>query len=235
MLSVHRANHAGTFAQNAHDAVLAESSVHPYPDAAEPVDGNDHYYGLETENLGDGVDSYPWVQYVQAVKCATAICRFHGWTENSVIGHKEGTRRKIDPQGPVVGPDGRKFDFTMNRFRADVRAALALPAGVWATKEEEVPLTSEEMDEIALRTARKILSLDEIKNPNPATVEENPTVALKTVLGNLEIIARRNDAPSLDEEVAAIKAKVDSLSVGGVDLDALSVKVADELYKRMAE
>jgi hypothetical protein len=63
MLSAGRANHAGTFAQNAHQAVLDESTVHPCPDAAEPVDGNDHYYGIEIENLGDGRDPYPAVQY----------------------------------------------------------------------------------------------------------------------------------------------------------------------------
>ena len=36
------------------------------------------------------------------------------------------------------------------------------------------------------------------------------------------------------ERVKAIEAKVEALSAGGVDLDALAVKVADEIYKRMA-
>src|SRR3546814_16141661 len=102
MISGGRANHAGTFAQNAHNAVLAESPVHPYPDSAEPVDGNDKYYGLEIENRGDGSDPYPMVQYVAAVKWATAICRFHGWTENSVLGHKEGTRSEERRVGKEV-------------------------------------------------------------------------------------------------------------------------------------
>lgn len=146
ILSVERANHAGTFARNAHNAVLAETSPHPRPDAAEPIDGNDHYYGLEIENLGDGNDTYPWKQYVAAVKWATAICRKMGWKADSAIGHKEGTRRKIDPKGPVVGPDGKVFQFDMDVFRTHVRMALALPAGAWATdrEEEEIMALSEE-------------------------------------------------------------------------------------------
>lgn len=138
MISAGRANHAGTFAQNAHDAVLAESPVHPRPDASEPVDANDCYYGNEVENWGDGADAYPWVQYVATVKWATAICRHHGWSQDSVIGHKEGTRRKVDPLGPVQGPDG-VFQFTMARFRQDVGAALARPAGVWPENVQEDP------------------------------------------------------------------------------------------------
>lgn len=122
MCSAGRANHAGTFAQNAHDAVVRESAVHPRPDSAEPVDGNDHYYGLEIENLGDGKDPYPSVQYDQAVRWAAGICRAYGWTANSVIGHKEGTRRKIDPS------------FDMGAFRARVAERLAHPAS-WTPKE----------------------------------------------------------------------------------------------------
>lgn len=121
-----RANHAGTFAQNAHDAVVGETGTHPRPDRSEPVDGNAHYYGIEIENLGDGNDPYPPAQYDAAVRWAAAICRAHGWTEHSVIGHKEGTRRKIDPS------------FDMNRFRAAVRERLAHAAS-WDPADEAPP------------------------------------------------------------------------------------------------
>ncbi|MCT2594234.1 N-acetylmuramoyl-L-alanine amidase [Streptomyces sp. N2-109] len=117
MLSAGRANHAGSFARNAHDAVVSESATHPRPSASESVDGNAHYYGIEIENLGDGRDPYPAVQYDAAVRWAAAICRFHGWSADSVIGHKEGTRRKIDPT------------FSMDRFRADVAERLKDSAG----------------------------------------------------------------------------------------------------------
>ncbi|MFI5802982.1 peptidoglycan-binding protein [Streptomyces sp. NPDC051561] len=108
-----RANHAGTIAQNAFDAVLNESKTHPKPGASEPVDGNRHFYGIEIENRGDGKDPYPSAQYQAAVRWAAAICRHHGWSADSVIGHGEGTRRKVDPS------------FPMGQFRKDVAARLA--------------------------------------------------------------------------------------------------------------
>lgn len=224
MISSGRANHAGTFAQNAHNAVLAESSVHPAPDSAEPVDGNDHYYGIEIENLGNGTDVYPWVQYVAAVKWAAAICRFHGWTENSVIGHKEGTTRKIDPKGPVEG----NGPFTMNEFRLDVRNALALPAGVWATdqKEEEVALTTAEINQIATAVWAK-----EITN----RFRLDTTGLPRSIPASIYLEYGDGHYDDLVAKVAAVQAKVDSIATAGVDLDALAVKVADEIYRRMAQ
>jgi hypothetical protein len=122
MISAGRANHAGTFAQNAFDAMLNEAKTHPRPNASEPVDANDRTYGIEIENLGDAKDFYPQTQYDAAVRWATAICRFHGWSADSVIGHKEGTRRKIDPRGPIGKADGPMWD--MDTFRKDVAARL---------------------------------------------------------------------------------------------------------------
>ncbi|MFE5092093.1 peptidoglycan-binding protein [Streptomyces sp. NPDC056638] len=112
MIGNGRTNHAGTFAANAFSAMVNESATHPRPDSAEPVDANVHTYGIEIENKGDGKDPYPAAQYKAAVGWAAAICHFHGWSANSVIGHKEGTRRKIDPS------------FSMNEFRKDVTALL---------------------------------------------------------------------------------------------------------------
>lgn len=221
MTSAGRANHGGTFAQNAHNAVLAESPVHPYPDAAEPVDANDRYYGIEPENLGNGTDKWPWKQWVALVKWATAICRHHGWNQDSVIGHKEGTRRKIDPKGPVIGPDGTTFDFTMNRFRADVKAALARPAGVWPNsvpeEEEDVALTEEEIAKIAHRVwAFKNLDIDP---RDMRQITADAASGAKT-------------AATVAQEV---ENKVDNLTVGGgVDLDVLAAKVADVLAARLA-
>lgn len=124
MISAGRANHAGSFATNAFNAMLNESKTHPRPDVSEPVDANDRTYGIEIENLGNGKDPYPAKQYDAAVRWAAAICRFHGWSANSIIGHKEGTRRKIDPS------------FSMNTFRADVAKRLGVkpkpaPARPW--------------------------------------------------------------------------------------------------------
>ncbi|MGP4114650.1 N-acetylmuramoyl-L-alanine amidase [Streptomyces sp. 4N509B] len=131
MISAGRANHCGGMARNAYDAMVAESSTHPRPDSAEPVDGNDCTYGLEIENLGDGSDPYPAVQYDQAVRWAAAICRAHGWSDHSVIGHKEATRRKIDPS------------FSMDAFRAAVAERLTHPAS-WNPNDPEDDMPSAE-------------------------------------------------------------------------------------------
>lgn len=213
MISAGRANHAGTFAQNAVDAMIAEASVHPAPDVAEPVDANDLTYGIEIENLGNGTDPYPEVQYTQAVRWATAICRFYGWSENSVIGHKEGTRRKTDPS------------FSMNMFRTDVRNALSLPAGQWGNLEEDVALTDAEIEKIAERVWLKDGLIANPLSP-PST---NAFIVGATALNNIEIVARRAEATVND-----VKVTVDSLLLGGVDLDALAEKVADVLHARLA-
>lgn len=220
-----RANHAGTFAQNAHDAVVNEANLHPGPDAHEPVDGNTHYYGLEIENLGNSRDPYPRVQYVQAVLWATAICREHGWTHNSVIGHKEGTRRKIDP------------NFDMNKFRADVKSALALPPGDWGTeKEESMALTSDDLDKIFT----KVWKTDSLKAPVDS--ETNPTWMPYSFIrdNNIRLRDVQEDVVDLggdllvqSSQITELKAAVDALATGGVDLDALAIKVADEIYRRM--
>jgi len=230
MISARRANHAGSFARNAHNAVLAESTTHPYPDAAEPVDGNDHYYGIEIENLGNGTDVYPWVQYVKAVRWATAICRAHGWSEHSVIGHKEGTRRKIDPKGPTVGPEGSTIYFSMAAFRMDVRDALALPAGVWPNQEEDVALTDQEKNDIAVLSAQKVwaASINNRFRPDAAGIPRDIPAALYLEYGD-------GHYDDLVARLDALKEQIETVEVGGVDLDALAVKVADELHRRMAQ
>ncbi|MFC9949207.1 N-acetylmuramoyl-L-alanine amidase [Streptomyces prasinus] len=130
LISGGRANHFGGMAQNAYDAMVAQAPVHPAPAAAEPVDGNTRTYGIEIENLGDGVDPYPAVQYEAAVKWAAAICRHHGWTADAVIGHGEGTTRKVDPSFPMAG------------FRAAVAARL---------ETHTMPLTYVEVRDTALK------------------------------------------------------------------------------------
>ncbi|WP_338698645.1 peptidoglycan-binding protein [Streptomyces sp. Q6] len=97
-----RTNHAGAGSSAAYDAVRAERPVPaaPGPDA---VDGNTHFYGFEIENLGTGKDPYPAVQLAAVERVSAALCRAHGWSAASVIGHKEWTRRKIDPSFSMAG------------------------------------------------------------------------------------------------------------------------------------
>lgn len=133
LVSAGRANHAGLVAVNAYETLLAEAPTHPAPlKSSGTVDGNDFLYGIEIENLGDGDDPYPPVQYDAAVRWASALCRAHGWSAHSVVGHKETSiEGKIDPS------------FSMTGFRTDVAARLAHTAD-WNPNEENDMPTPEE-------------------------------------------------------------------------------------------
>ncbi|HEY5832690.1 peptidoglycan-binding protein [Streptomyces sp.] len=112
LLGYGRTNHAGSGSAAVLDAVVAERTPpSPGPDA---VDGNALFYGFETENLGNGRDPYPAAQLAAVERLSAAICRAHGWSSASVIGHKEWTRRKIDPS------------FSMTVMRARIEARLSL-------------------------------------------------------------------------------------------------------------
>ncbi|MCX4829273.1 N-acetylmuramoyl-L-alanine amidase [Streptomyces sp. NBC_01016] len=92
-----RANHAGLGDDDVLRAVIAEKAL-PHDNEAN-TDGNSRFYGFECENLGNGDDSWPAAQLEAIEKAAAAICRHHGWTERSVIGHLEWQPGKIDPKG----------------------------------------------------------------------------------------------------------------------------------------
>ncbi|MEU9432585.1 peptidoglycan-binding protein [Streptomyces sp. NPDC048252] len=109
-----RANHAGSGDGDVLKAVIAEQAL-PAPNEND-TDGNIHFYGFECVNLGDGKDPWPAVQLEAMVRASAALCRAHGWSAASVIGHKEWTSKKIDPRG-----------FTMADFRARVATRLGKP------------------------------------------------------------------------------------------------------------
>ncbi|UNO39997.1 peptidoglycan recognition family protein [Streptomyces sp. MST-110588] len=92
-----RANHAGLGDGDVLRAVIAEKRLPPVNEAN--TDGNRYFYGFECENLGDGADPWPQAQLDTIEKAAAAVCRVHGWTERSVIGHLEWQPGKIDPRG----------------------------------------------------------------------------------------------------------------------------------------
>ncbi|MGW1039318.1 N-acetylmuramoyl-L-alanine amidase [Streptomyces sp. NPDC002547] len=129
LVSCRRANHAGLAAKNVVAALTAEKPL-PKQNAASTVDGNDCLYGIETENLGDGTDTYTREQYDAWVRWNAAICRHHGWGAGSVAGHLEtSVEGKVDPRGPVEGYGKRgRFTFSMTQLRADVAERLAHPA-----------------------------------------------------------------------------------------------------------
>ncbi|MFI7238078.1 peptidoglycan-binding protein [Streptomyces cyaneofuscatus] len=100
-----RTNHAGSGSSAVLAAVREELPLPaPGPDA---VDGNARFYGFEIENLGSGRDPYPAAQLDAVERLSAALCRVHGWSAASVIGHKEWTRRKIDPSFSMAGMRSR--------------------------------------------------------------------------------------------------------------------------------
>ncbi|MFE1786994.1 N-acetylmuramoyl-L-alanine amidase [Streptomyces sp. NPDC059525] len=92
-----RANHAGAGDSDVLAAVVAERRLPPVHHA--DTDGNRFFYGFECENLGDGRDPWPPAQLDAMARAAAAVCRVHGWTARSVIGHLEWQPGKIDPRG----------------------------------------------------------------------------------------------------------------------------------------
>ncbi|WP_411096004.1 N-acetylmuramoyl-L-alanine amidase [Streptomyces sp. 020-2-3H-GM] len=100
-----RTNHAGLGDADVLRAVTAEAKTLPADNEAN-TDGNRHFYGFECVNLGDGKDPWPAAQLDAIERASAAVCRAHGWSERSVIGHLEWQPGKVDPRG-----------FSMNSMR----------------------------------------------------------------------------------------------------------------------
>ncbi|MFF2566689.1 peptidoglycan-binding protein [Streptomyces sp. NPDC058084] len=105
-----RTNHAGAGDSDVLKAVIAEKPLPPDNEA--DTDGNAHFYGFECINTGDG-QPWPQAQLDAMHKVSAALCRAHGWSERSVIAHKEWQPGKPDPTG-----------IAMDAFRADVAKLL---------------------------------------------------------------------------------------------------------------
>ncbi|MEU3000170.1 peptidoglycan recognition family protein [Streptomyces sp. NPDC006995] len=160
LVSAGRANHAGSGDDDVLRAVIAETALPPANEAN--TDGNRHFYGLEIVNLGDNKDTYTRAQYRAAVLWAAALCRAHGWSERSVIGHKEWQPGKIDPRGPIEGGGS----FSMNQFRADVRAQLATKPGTpTPPKEADVALSDADIEKVADAVVDRLLGKDTFDAP----------------------------------------------------------------------
>ncbi|WP_406309671.1 N-acetylmuramoyl-L-alanine amidase [Streptomyces sp. NBC_00623] len=106
-----RTDHAGLGDDDVLRAVVAEKRLPPDNEAN--TDGNRRFYGFECENLGDGKDPWPDAQLEAVEKAAAAVCRHHGWTSRSVVGHKEWQPGKVDPRG-----------FTMESMRTRIHDRL---------------------------------------------------------------------------------------------------------------
>lgn len=101
LLSRQDANHAGGGCPHVLQAVIDEASwlmqreARPTRGNRNGVDGNARFYGFEIMYSGGRPMSA--AQLDQAVRATAALCRAHGWTARSVIGHREWSRDKSDP------------------------------------------------------------------------------------------------------------------------------------------
>ncbi|MER6915589.1 peptidoglycan recognition family protein [Streptomyces sp. NPDC000594] len=108
-----RANHAGGGDPVVLARVIAEDygerppPTHEHQGSPGSVDGNAPFYGFECVNLGDGKDPWPARQLDAIERAAAALCRAHGWSAKSVIGHLEWSDWKSDPLGFTM-PDMRR-------------------------------------------------------------------------------------------------------------------------------
>ncbi|MBC9728858.1 peptidoglycan-binding protein [Streptomyces sp. TRM68367] len=121
-----RANHAGSGDSDVLRAVVNESKLPPDNEA--DTDGNSRFYGFECVNLGNGRDPWPEAQLEAIEKAAAAICRHYGWSERSVIGHKEWQPGKPDPRG-----------FTMDGMRRRIAQRLKGGGGGGGGKPDPKP------------------------------------------------------------------------------------------------
>ncbi|MFE6079963.1 N-acetylmuramoyl-L-alanine amidase [Streptomyces virginiae] len=138
-----RCNHAGGGDPDVLAAVQAESygDRPPVPNVgnADGVDGNARFYGWECENLGDGKDPWTTAQLDTIERASAAVCRAHGWSAKSVIGHKEWSDDKSDPT------------FSMPGMRQ--RIAARLTGTPTTPPQQEDIVTPDDIQKIAAATA----------------------------------------------------------------------------------
>lgn len=184
-----RANHAGAgssavLALVKADKVPLDREVQPGPD---DINGNTYYYGLEVKF--DGGQPMTSKAYRSALLWAAAICDFYGWSAQSVIGHREHSRRKGDPGNTP-----------MDKFRRDLAAVLKAgptgtgggtpvppPEGVLSVSDVQTILTKlDALHEIA--TGRYIQEVEEARAQSKAAL-----AALQSLTDYLESEEREED------------------------------------------
>jgi hypothetical protein len=192
-----RANHAGAGDPDALAAVVAESATHPAPNTA-TVDGNARFVGFECVNKGDGKDPWPTAQLDAIARAAAAVCRYYGWSAESVIGHLEWTNQKIDPRG-----------FTMASMRARVAERLAHSAG-WSPsgttpEEDDVALTADDIKLLASKDGIWLAPKD------AADYSDDPSSPQHYWSLGAHIAGTTAKARGIEKAVAELGRKVDAL------------------------
>ncbi|MCP4244708.1 MAG: N-acetylmuramoyl-L-alanine amidase [bacterium] len=91
-----RAHHAGQGSSRVVEA-LREGKVPPKP-GPDDVSGNTYFLGIEMDGPNpDGFERFDQAQLQNTARVAAAWCDVWQWPTSSVLGHKEWTKRKVDP------------------------------------------------------------------------------------------------------------------------------------------
>jgi hypothetical protein len=216
-----RANHAGTGDSSVLNAVINETV--PMDRELRPskndVDGNSRFYGFEV--MYSGGHPMDARAYMATVKACVIICRMHGWSARSIIGHREWTNTKPDPG-----------NCPMDKFRRDVQAMLD---GNTNTSGDEI-VTPDDINKIAEAVlARQVPYVD----PSTGQISTNKASSLgliatwieNTIINNsrLQNVERQGQAkdatgkPLGYDWLPAINNKLDGL---GAQVSALTAAVA---------
>ncbi|MFF2651461.1 N-acetylmuramoyl-L-alanine amidase [Streptomyces sp. NPDC058045] len=196
-----RTNHAGGGDPKVLQHVINEDytgQLHPTRGNSNGVDGNAHYYGWECENLGNGQDPWPAAQYDAIVRVQAALCRAHGWSAKSVIGHLEWSSDKVDPRG-----------FAMTTLRADVAERLKHPAG-WNPSGSTTPTTPDtQEDDMQLNDQVGIGDWMPRRWPDDKGLKDKK-ISVETALGSAYGHSRvaHEGVDALRKEVAAVTAQL---------------------------
>ena len=162
------ANHAGRMSADAWSRLTTgrEPVRQTGPDNG-PV-GNGHLIGIENNGLGE---PWPADQVDVVIDICVAICSHFGWDPTSaVIGHKEGTRRKIDPS------------FDTGWFRSQVvKQTTTTPP----SEEDDMPLNDEDWKRLRAEVRQTVFNaIDEklLGKPNPETNKpHDPSIDLERI------------------------------------------------------
>lgn len=214
IISEGSANHGGRHRSETLPRMLrGEPPVRPVlDDDRRTTELSDRTVGVCFANNGT-TEPYPAVQIAAGVAVLAALCRHFGWSPASrVLGHREGTRRKIDPSFPV------------DEIRRLVAAALAATPEP-APEPEPNPWKEPEMIVIKHGTKRYNLGGTRKRELSGAQATELAAVLGQTVVPEVsgDLLGRfLPDAPTptLAQVQAAVAAAVAGVSPT-VDLTAV--------------
>lgn len=153
---------------------------------------NARMISIEAVNAGDGSQPWPQVQMDAYARICAAICWYLGLPVSRVLGHKEGTARKIDP------------NFDMGKFRAQVQKYVDHPP---FTPPKPTPAPT-----LAPKKGPTVDYLKEIWQQLRGMKGDGWPQLGKNAKGeNLSLV---DGVAALRKDVAAVSAKIDAL-IGG--------------------